>query len=202
SLTLQELDHAISTKGRLQKLGLEKVADLTRFVEEFELLGFDTNVVRKLASWRKSLAEMDIDPDKLAEFVEKKGPLERQISELEKECRRMGGIVKKLKREHRRLFEETTLLQAEVLKLSKLGKVVKLGKIVIPCKVCGSDGVFVNLRTASEYRGMMSSGGVLQYRCFNCGQWSVYTPWEILTQVGLLAAPEQIKEAQTPLAKD
>jgi len=202
SVALQELNNIITTQERLQKLGLEKVSDLARFVEDFQLLGFDANTVRKLADWRRSLAEMGVEPDKLGDYIRERGTLKKQISELEKERRRVGGIVKKLKREHRRLFEETTLLQAEVLKLSKLGKVVKLGKIVIPCRVCGRDGVFVNLRTASEYRGMMSSGGVLQYRCFNCGQWSVYTPWEILTQVGLLAAPEQIKEAQTPLAKD
>jgi len=200
SEALQELNHLITTRERLQKLGLEKVSDLARFVEDFQLLGFDANTVRKLASWRKSLAEMDIDPDKLEEFVEKKGPLEKQISELEKERRRVDGIVKKLGDEHRRLFKETTSLQADVLKLSRLGMVVKLGKIVIPCRVCGRESVFVRLHTASQYRAMMSSGGVLQYRCFNCGQWAVYTPWDILTQVGLLAAPEQLK-AQTPHAK-
>jgi len=112
------------------------------------------------------------------------------------------GIVKKLRNEHMRLFEEPTSLQAEALKYSKLGGVVKLGKVVIPCKICGAKAVFVKLDTANQYRVMMSSGGVLQYRCFNCGQMSIYTPWDILTQVGLLATPKQLKEAQTPHAKD
>jgi uncharacterized protein (UPF0335 family) len=201
SKTLEELKHIISTKERLEKLGLERVSDLARFVEDFELLGFDANAVRELAGWRKSLAEIGIDPDMLESFIREKGSLEKQISELEKERRRVEGSVKKLRDEHLRLFEETASLQAEVLKLSKLGRVVKLGKVIIQCRVCGREGVFVKLLTASEYRSMMSSRGVLQYRCFNCGQWVAYTPWEILTAVGLLAAPE-LKEAQTPTAKD
>lgn len=195
--TLQDLNHIITTQERLQKLGLEKVSDIARFVEDFELLGFDANMVRKLANWKKSLTAMGIDPDGLERFVKEKGTLEAQISELEKERRRLEGIVKKLRDEHVRLFEETTSLQAEVLKLGKLGKVVKQERLILPCKVCGMEGVFVKLRTASEYRGMLNSGSVLQYRCFNCGQWAPYTAWEILTKMGLLVAPERLKEAQT-----
>jgi len=201
SSKVQELKSVIETEESLKRLGLEKLAHLAKFVEGYEALGFSAQQVQKLVVWRQSLAEMGIDPDKLGEFIKKKGSLEKQISELEKEHRRVGGIVKKLGDEHRRLFKETTSLQAEVLKLSRLSMVVKLGKIVIPCRVCRRESVFVKLHTASEYRAMMSSGGVLQYRCFNCGQWAVYTPWDILTQVGLLAAPEQLK-AQIPHAKD
>jgi len=201
SSTVQRLKSTIETEERLKKLGLEKVTSLAEFIEDFEDLGFNAQEVRKLMVWREFLKKMGINQDGLERFVKEKGPFEKQISELEKERRRVEGIVKELRDEHRRLFQETTSLQADVLKLSKLGKVVKLGKIIIPCKVCGAEGVFVKLHTASEYRGMMSSGSVLQYTCFNCGQLVAYTPGQILTEVGLMAAPE-IKEAQTPLAKD
>jgi len=150
----------------------------------------------------ESLKKMGISQDGLERFVKEKGPFEKQISELENERRRVEGIVKKLRDEHMRLFGETTSLQAEALKLGKLGKVVKLGRVIILCKVCGMEGVFVKLHTASEYTGMMRSGVALQYRCLYCGQWSIYRPWDILAEVGLMAAPEQIKEAQMPLAKD
>jgi hypothetical protein len=145
---------------------------------------------------------MGISQDGLERFVKEKGPLQAQISNMRSELKDVERKIEAARNEHRRLFEETTSLQAEALKLGKLGKVVKLGRIVIPCKVCGSDGVFVKLHTASEYRGMMRSGVALQYKCLYCGQWSMYTPWDILTEVGLMAAPEQIKEAQMPLAKD
>jgi len=201
SATLQELNRVITSQERLKKLGVDKVASLTEFVEGYEALGFGAQQVQKLVVWRQSLAKMGIDPDKLGEFVEKRGSLEKQLSELEKERRRVEGTVKKLKNEHRRLFEETTSLQAEALKLGKLGKVVRLGIIVLPCKLCGMEGIFVKLHTASEYKSMMRSGAALQYRCIYCGRWAVYTPWEILSAIGLLAAPE-LKEVRTPTVKD
>jgi len=190
SATLQELNRVLTTQERLKNLGVDKVASLTEFVEGYEALGFSAQQVQKLVVWRQSLAKMGIDPDKVFELAKKRRSLEGQISELEKERRRVEGIVKKLKVEHRRLFEETTSLQAEALKLGKLGKVVKLGMIVVPCKLCGMEGVFVKLRTASEYKSMMRSGAALQYRCIYCGRWAVYTPWEILSAIGLLATPE------------
>jgi hypothetical protein len=98
------------------------------------------------------------------------------------------------------LFSKKGLEWLRSLKLSNLGKVLRLGKIIIPCRVCGRQGIFVKLHTASEYRGMIRSGLALQYRCLYCGRWSMYTPLEILTEVGLLATPE-LKEAQTPTAK-
>ena len=202
SSTRQELNKAVSTNERLKKIGLEKVSDMARFVEGFELLGFDANMVKTLAEWRKSLKEMGINPDALGRFVKEKGPLEAQTSKMRSELKDTERKIETIRNEHRRLFEETTSLQAEALKLGKLGKVVKLGRVIIPCKVCGMEGVFVKLHTASEYRGIMRSGVALQYKCLYCGQWSMYTPWDILTEVGLMAAPEQIKEAQMPLAKD
>jgi predicted nucleic acid-binding Zn-ribbon protein len=201
SAVLQELNRVLATYERLKNLGLDKVASLTEFIDGYEALGFSAQQVQKLVVWRQSLAKMGIDPDKLFELAKKRRSLEGQISELEKERRRVEGIVKKLKVEHRRLFEEITSLQAEALKLGKLGKVVKLGMIVVPCKVCGMEGVFVKLHTASEYRGMMRSGAALQYRCIYCGRWAVYTPWEILSAIGLLATPE-LKEVRTPTIKE
>jgi hypothetical protein len=201
SSTRQELNKAVSTHERLKKIGLKKVSDLARFDENFELLGFDANMVKTLAEWRESLKEMGINPDALGRFVKEKGPLEAQTSKMRSELKDTERKIETIRNEHRRLFEETTTLQAKVLKLGKLGKVVKLGRVIIPCKVCGREGIFVKLHTASEYRGLMRSGVALQYKCLYCGQWSMYTPWDILTEVGLMAAPEQIKEAQT-LAKD
>jgi DNA repair exonuclease SbcCD ATPase subunit len=201
SAALQELNRVLATYERLKNLGLDKVVSLTKFVDGYEALGFSAQQVQKLAAWRQSLEKMGIDPDNLGEFVEKRGSLQKQLSELEKERRRLEGMVKKLKNEHRRLFEETTSLKAEALKLGKLGKVLKLGMIVIPCKLCGMEGIFVKLHTASEYKSMMRSGAALQYRCIYCGRWAVYTPWEILSAIGLLATPE-LKEVRTPTIKD
>jgi len=71
--TLQELNRIVNTQERLKKIGLERVSDVAQFVEDFELLGFDVNTVQRLAEWRKSLTTMDIDPNKIGEYVEKRG---------------------------------------------------------------------------------------------------------------------------------
>ena len=198
---VQEVKHMVSAKQRLEKLGLERLNTLAEFIEDFEGLGFDVQEVRKLAVWRESLKKMGISQDGLERFVKEKGPLQAQISKMRSELKDVERKIEATRNEHRRLFEETVSLQAEALKLGKLGKVVKLGVIVIPCKVCGMEGVFVKLHTASEYRSMMRIGAALQYRCIYCGQWATYTPWEILSAIGLLAAPE-LKEAWTPTVKD
>ena len=190
STTIQELNRALSTYERLKRVGVAKLSSLAEFVGSYEALGFSAQQVQKLAAWRQSLAEMGLDPDKLEDFIKKKGSLESQISELEKERKRVESILKKLKDEHRQLFEETLSLQAETLKLRKLSKVLKLNMIVITCKICGREGVLVKLRTASEYISMMRSGAALQYKCIYCGRWAMYTPWEIVTAIGLLALPE------------
>jgi len=57
------------------------------------LLGFDANVVGKLAEWRKSLAEMGVDPDELEMFVKEKGPLEYQVSKLRATVKRMTSLI-------------------------------------------------------------------------------------------------------------
>lgn len=143
SIALQELNHIITTQERLQKLGLERVSDLARFIEDFELLGFDTNMVRKLASWRKSLAEMDINPDKLGEFIKKKGSLEKQLDNLTREKIAREQKAKELKGEHLRLWNQMTSLRDEVSRLFSLSLALKEGRLTLPCKVCRMQGVRV-----------------------------------------------------------
>lgn len=48
-----------------------------------------------------------------------------------------------------RLFEETTSLQAEALKLGKLGKVVKLGRVIIECRTSHLAGYFLRSHDAA-----------------------------------------------------
>jgi DNA-binding transcriptional MerR regulator len=72
-------------KERLQRLGVEKTVALAEFVEDYESLGFSAQKVQKLAEWRKSLTETGISPDALESFIEKRGPLEKQLRSLEEE---------------------------------------------------------------------------------------------------------------------
>lgn len=175
SVTLQELNCTITTQEQLEKLGLERVSELARFIEDFELLGFDANMVRKLATWRKSLADMGIDPDKLGGFIKEKGPLEKQISKLRMEKSARERKVKQVKAEHTRLWRQMTSLRDEVLRLSNLGRALKAGRLGFPCRFCQKQGVSIDI---TSIENAMIQGSWCSGMCIFCGQWSGYTAWE------------------------
>jgi len=118
----------MTTQERLQNLGLEKVSDLARFIEDFQLLGFDSKTVRKMSE-RSS---------------RKKGSLEKQLASLgkkkiarEQKVRVEGGT-------HASLGEMNTL-RDEVSRLSRLGYALRDGRLTLPCKVCQMQGVSMDL---------------------------------------------------------
>jgi len=195
--TLQELNGSLTTQERLQKLGLKRVSNLARFVEDFELLRFDVNVVKRLAEWRESLKEMGIDPDALERFVKEKGPLEAQISELERELKDEGKKLKSLRAEVKSLWDKRVSLQGRISKLSKLGIILEKGKAFIPCKVCGMDGVFIDVPNRLVARDAMTRGLFWNLRCAHCGQWGQYSAWDVLANIGWLALPEHSERAES-----
>ena len=81
-------------------------------------VGYNVNIVRKLAEWRNSLAEMGVQPDGLSDYIRKKGPLEKQISDLEKERRRVIDITKEWRSEIASLKRRGFSLQTEINNLS------------------------------------------------------------------------------------
>lgn len=176
SSTRQELTKAVSTWERLKKIGLEKISSLAQFIEDFELLRFDVNTVRKLASWRKSLADMQIDPDKLEGFIKKKGSLYKHISSLERKKSARELEVNQLKGERTRLRSQVTSLIDDVGRLSGLGYAVKEGKLTLPCKVCKMLGVPVGV---TEMESAITKGLECYGQCIFCGQWSSYPGVEV-----------------------
>jgi len=176
SLTLQELDHAISTKGRLEKLGLERVSNLARFVEDFELLGFDTNAVRELAGWRKSLAEMGIDPDRLESFIRERGPLEKQLRSIEEEISQGKARLKIL-----------TAMERDIQK--RVGEIERVWGLLqqryrnFGCSFCGAVTPYELRRF--EAQTALARGEPLRITCIRCGTPNAFNPYVILASLGL-----------------
>lgn len=88
--TTQELKASLHAKDRLAKLGLERVNELAKFIEDYEALGFDAVQVKALAEWREVLVNMGIDPKDASKIKE----LQNLASQLEK----IERIVLPLKR--------------------------------------------------------------------------------------------------------
>ncbi|MEM3648997.1 MAG: hypothetical protein QW506_07530 [Thermoproteota archaeon] len=169
--TLQELNRITATQERLKRIGVNKVASLTEFIECYEAFGFNAQEVQMLATWRKSLAKMGIDPNKLGEFIKQRGSLERQLANLNMEKSAREQEVKKLKDEYMRLLRDMNTLKNETLGLYTL----KSGQFTLPCKFCGMQGISMNLASIKNavMNGLGCSG-----MCFFCGQWSTYTSLE------------------------
>ncbi|MEM1582850.1 MAG: hypothetical protein QXK89_10165 [Candidatus Bathyarchaeia archaeon] len=182
----QELNRAVSTQERLQKLGMERVASLVEFIEDCEALGFNAKEIQNLARWRKSLAEMGISPDKLRDFIEQRGSLERQLANLSREKSAREREVKQLMEEYMRLWGEVNALRGEISRLSRLSSTLKSGKLTLPCKLCRMWGVSIDLSSAES--GIMS-GLWCSGTCIFCRQWSTYPAWELAWFIAQLVLP-------------
>jgi len=159
---------------------------MARFIEDFELLGFDVNAVRKLASWRKSLIDMGIEPDKLGDFIRERGSLERQLANLAMEKAAGERRVKELKMEHLKLWGQVSSIKDEVFKLFDFKSALKHGRIVLLCKVCRIQGIPMDLDTV---KGAIMTGSWCSGMCVFCGQWSSYAAWDVAYLVAQLVLP-------------
>jgi hypothetical protein len=61
---------------------------------------------------------------------------------------------------------------------------------MIPCKLCGREGVFMDVPSRTVAEDAMARGLVGNLRCALCGQSAQYSPWEILSSLGWLVLPE------------
>jgi len=176
SKTLEELKHAIGTKERLQKLGLEKTATLSKFIEDYESLGFDAEEVQKLAKWRKSLAETGINPDALESFIGKRGSLEKQLRFLEEELSQGKARLKIL-----------TAMERDIQK--RVGEIEKVWGLLqqryrnFGCSFCGAVTPYELRRF--EAQTAMARGEPLRITCVRCGTPNAFDPYVILAGLGL-----------------
>jgi len=170
SKTLQELKHAISTKEQLQRLGLEKTATLAKFIEDYESLGFSAQEVQKLAKWRKSLTETGISPDALESFIEKRGPLEKQLRLLEEELSQGKARLKIL-----------ATMEREAQDMQRIHYLMNMRKAFI-CGYCGSE-FFHELRRF-QVSQCLTLGQPIIVNCQRCGRPNTYNTHEVLARLG------------------
>ena len=170
SKTLQELKHAISTKERLQRLGLEKTATLAEFIEDYERLGFNVREIQKLNEWRKSLAEAGINPDKLESFIRERGPLEKQLRSLEEELSQGKARLKIL-----------VTMEREAQDVQRIRNLMDMKK-TFACGYCGSQ-FFHELRRF-QVNQCLASGQPIVLNCHRCGAPNTFNPYEVLAKLG------------------
>jgi hypothetical protein len=117
-------------------------------------------------------------------------PLGAQISRTRREAKEEERKLDSLRGESRGMAKEVGSLQGTVSKLSRLGTVLKRRKALIPCKICGGEGVLIDVPSRPVAVNAVSAGLVWNAPCARCGRWAQYSAWDISAGVGWLALPE------------
>jgi len=181
SKTLEELKRTTGCQDRLQRLGLEKTATLSEFIEDYELLGFSPKEVQRLAGWRKGLTKLGIDPDGLERFIDEKGPLEVQRSKLKRDVEALGMEVNMLEKRKKALLNENS-------SLSTVSLILKTGKATLPCKRCNWL-IPVALGNKFSYQTMIEKGLGVNVWCPRCGWQNWFDPREVMASIGWIILP-------------
>ena len=116
--------------------------------------------------------------------------LEAQFSRTRREAKEEERKLDSLRGESRRMAKEAGSLQGTVSKLSRLGTVLERRKALIPCKICGGEGVLIDVPNRPVAANAVSAGLVWNAQCARCGQWAQYSAWDICAGVGWLVLPE------------
>jgi transcriptional regulator with XRE-family HTH domain len=180
-----EIEKASTVRKGLAEIGLHKLAQLVRFIQDFESLGFDANQVKRLVMWYRELQKLHIDPDELDKYIAERGPLENQNNSLRLANERIEVDVDAHAIRRAVLVAENFALQAVDL-------ILKTGILTMRCKSCGHS-LPIWLPTQESFWDLISTGQVLIFQCKNCGVSQEFTPWEIAFQIALVILPTNKK---------
>ena len=188
----QELKSLTSTKERLEKLGVEKVDQLSLFIKDYEKLGFSVERVQRLSGWEVSLAFMGIKSEELDDYVKRHGPLSKQLRELGEEVAGEKRRLEHVTRQYRSLSTQVAIASA-------LNGLLTSRMISIACPRCGRP-VPRRIPTFWELDNAVGRGLAYQVGCLNCGLVNQVAPRDIFANVGwAILQAEAGAQLQPPL---
>jgi RNase P subunit RPR2 len=180
-----EIETANTARKGLAEIGLHKLAQLVRFIQDFESLGFDAKQVKRLVMWYRGLQKLHIDPDELDKYIAERGPLENQNNSLRLANERIEADV------DAHAIRRTTLV-AENFALQAVDLILRTGTLTMRCKSCGHP-LPIGLPTQESFWNLTNTGQVLSFQCQSCGMPQVFTPWEIAFHIAWVILPTNQK---------
>jgi len=174
SLVENDLKGMLSTRQILLDVGLDKVADLARFVNEFETLGFGAAEVRELAQLKKELDEGGIRLGTLRQHFKSTRVLKQRREALQKEIESWEAKLKvfsKMGREMERKIQDMQRIQY----LMNMRK-------AFTCGYCGSQ--FFHELTRIQISQCLARGQPIILKCQRCGAPNTYNTYEVLARLG------------------
>ena len=172
----QELKSLTSTRERLEKLGLEKVDQLSLFIEDYKKLGFSAEKVQRLSGWEVSLALMGIKSEELDDYIKRHGPFNKQLRELREEVAGEKNRLEHVARQYRSLSTQVAIASA-------LTGLLTSRMMNIACPRCGRP-VPLRIPTFWELDDAVRRGLACQAGCLNCGFVNQVAPMDIFANVG------------------
>jgi RNase P subunit RPR2/uncharacterized protein (UPF0335 family) len=176
-----EIAEATTARRGLAEMGVGKVAQLVRYMQDLESTGFDVGQVKKLFSWRRELEKLYIDPDGLGRFITERGPLESQNNILRLASERIEASLSAQTTRRAALMTEDSALHA-------VDQVLKTRTLTVFCKSCGHP-LSTALPTQESIRDLINAGQALGLVCPRCGAHQLFSPWEIALQIAWIILP-------------
>ncbi|HVP16713.1 MAG TPA: helix-turn-helix domain-containing protein [candidate division Zixibacteria bacterium] len=176
-----EIEDATTVQKGLSEIGLHKLAQLVRFVQDFEALGFDANQMKKLIMWYRGLQKLHINPDELEKYIAERGPLEAQ-----NELLRLAKDKTKDDIDLSAIFRKTLVAENAALKAVDL--TLRKGTLSMQCKSCRRP-VPIWLPTQKSFSDLMKTGQAVAFQCENCGMSQSFTAWDIAFQIAWMILP-------------
>ncbi|MCJ7783707.1 MAG: hypothetical protein MUP41_07210, partial [Desulfobacterales bacterium] len=166
------------TKGKqsLEKLGVDRVAQLATLVDSYEALGYDVAGVRELATLRVELMNIGIRPNELGTHVKNRRTLEGQVAKLRVQAKSLEKTAEIFERKVVKLIERSKGLQT-------MDEVLRSRTTRIACRYCGRT-LLVHVPQRGQLDDSMRRGLVHPTRCLYCGYINQMDPREILASIG------------------
>jgi hypothetical protein len=177
-----QIAKATTARKGLTEIGVGKLAQLVRFIKDFESMGFDVGQLKRLAVWRRELERLGIDPNELGDFVAEKGPLEAQNDNLRLDNERIKGQINTQTILRMTLLAGNSVLQA-------VDQILRTKSFTMFCKSCRHP-MPAALPTQESLNNLTSTRQVWSLRCSNCGTQQFFSPWEIALHIAWVILPQ------------
>jgi DNA repair exonuclease SbcCD ATPase subunit len=174
SSSRQELNKAVGTNERLKKIGLEKVADLARFINEFESLEFSANGVRELAQLKKELDAEGIHPRSLLQHFKSTRGLKQMRQAIQREVESEETKLKLLASARKDV-------EKQIRDIQRIHYLMNMRK-AFACSHCGSQ--FFTELTRFQVSQCLATGQPIVLNCHRCGAPNTFNPYEVLAKLG------------------
>lgn len=170
----KKLDLMIAGSEGLKKCGVDKVADLTRFIGNYEELGFDAEEVKSLAELKRELKELGAEPSKINKWIKEKGSLESQML--------------KVKAEAEHWLKLRSSILEKVPFLIAIERIFRDKTTTLQCQYCRNP-VPVRVETRTTYDDLIANRSMVYELCPSCGQQNYFRPSGVLASIGWQLLP-------------